>query len=194
MSDESGFRAYRVFCSMKAHFSSKNYNILDGLIHKQRLVNKWNEERFSTDGRLYFIVDEKFPKIKELIYMFAVYLKTTDNFHVSNVIDDNYETWEKFKWELKNFNSQLEIDKRKLKRYIEKEGISLKELITRPEIFSAKISLFTLIYLNMRYNITENMVAESAIEIKRLDKKKLTLNKLQLIFEKEINKRLGDLS
>lgn len=192
MKHESGFRAYWVFCCMKAHFSSKNYNILKGLVNKDRFVRKWNEERFGTDGKLYYILDENYPKIKEVIYLLAVYMWHNDKLHVSNVIDDNYELWKKHREDLKNFNVILNLDKKKLKKYIDKEEISLRELLTRPEIFTAKISLFTLIYLNMRYNITENMVAESSLEEQRLKKKKLMLNKLTVLFEKEINKKLGD--
>ena len=186
---ESGFRAYLVFCCVKAHFTSKNYNILKGLANKERFTKKWNSDRYGTDGKLYFILDEHFLKIKEVIYLYAVYLWYNNKIHISNIINDNYELWKRHREELKNFKTQLTIDKKKIKLYIDKECITFKELLNSPIIFNLNISLFTLIYLNMKYNITESVKTDSELEEERLTKKRLQLDKLTLIFEKEISKR-----
>jgi len=190
MNIDSGFRAYRVFCSMKGHLSSKSYNILEGLVSKHKFVHKWNEERFTTDGKLYFIVDEKFPKLKDVVFIFAVYLYHNDKIHISDIIQDNFELWNAMKNQLNNFDIQLQIDMKKIKKHCERDNITFEDLIYSPQILSAKISMFTLIFLNMKYSIIDKIKADDELNIKRINKKKLVLEKVQLIFQKSIEKKI----
>lgn len=164
---DGGFKSYICYVAIKAHFKSKSYDINKGFPKKSLLLSKWNNIHFNTDGKLYYAIEEHYPNLKELVYLYSIYHWYNDKFFVTDIIDDRFQLWEKHKKELINIKETLELDLITLMDYCVKNKIKLKDLIISKNILNQDISLFTLIIFNMIFNLTEKIDCDNIISLER---------------------------
>lgn len=182
----SDFLSYWVSCAVTAHFKSGKYNILNGLPHKQKFTEKWNQERFDSDGKLYHLLGDKFKTEEKLIRLYSIYYYQFGSSYPAKIIEDNFSTYEKFMDELKHIDITYQLDLKKIRKYCEINEIGIKELLTSSKILSAKVSVFTLIILNEIFKLTDKIEAETTFEKKFVEGKKLRLDKIGIIFHNEL--------
>lgn len=180
------FLSYWVSCAVTAHFKSKKFNVLLGLPHKQKFIEKWNKERFDHDGKLYHLVAQKFNTEDKLIRLYSIYYYHYGSSHPSKIIEDNFSTYDKVINELKHINITYQLDLKKIKQYCDVNNLSVKQLLTSSKILTAKVSVFTLIILNDIFKLTERIEAETLFEKKLVEDKKLRLDKIGILFHNDL--------
>jgi len=185
MTNNNGFKTYLIYVSVIAHFNSSKYNITNGLLDKNKFISSWNEKRFDRDGILFETISNKF-KPSEVVKLFAIYFfKELDKLHPSYILNDQYELYYKVKDQFTHIEIAYQSDIDKIKSHCVDKKIKMKELIHSLEIFSLKLTLPTLLILNRLFDI--QLIPQSKLEKKILSNRKLYLEKLEVIFNKELS-------
>lgn len=181
--NDGGFKSYYCYTSVKAHFKSKTFDINKGLLNTQKMINSWNKDHFGSDGKLYYIIEQHYPKKLELIYLYSIYQWYNKSFFVTDVISDKFQLWEKHKVELKNIHQTLDSDLVTIMEYCIKHDMKMKDLFRCSSILRLNISPFSLVIIGAVFKITENIKLEDVAELerKKISEKLLALDKLTLI-------------
>jgi len=180
---EGGFKSYYCYCAVKAHFKSKTYDLNKGFPKKESFIAKWNNDHFNSDGKLYYIVEQHYPKKLELIYLYSIYQYYNKSFFVADVISDKFQLWEKHKVELKNIHHTLDVDLVTIMEYCIQHDMKLKSLFCDSSILKLNLSPFTFAIINTVFKITENIKLEGVVELerKKIVEKLLALDKFTSI-------------
>lgn len=156
---------------------------MNGLPKKEVFVNKWNNDRFSHDGKLYHIIGETYKKSKDLIWLYALYHYKLDHCHPSVIIEDNFAWYNHCKSCVMNIDLTYTSDINKIKSYCVANKEKMKDVLRSPKFFTQiNISPFSAIILNDLFSLTDKITSDNILQDKMLKKRKLKLEKLGLIF------------
>ena len=101
--DFTGFHAYWVYVTLKnIHFGSKKFDItVNRLPKKEQFLKSWNGGRKDRDGMMFYKIMENLPADKATyIRCFAAYYMKNPDFHVSEVVMDNFQVFKANELEL----------------------------------------------------------------------------------------------
>ena len=109
----TGFNSFWIYNAVKyVHFTSKRVNVLDKLPKREVFLTKWNEEMIHRrESILFYKLDEKFKNHKDtLIRLYAYYYLKDNKFYITDIFNDNFETFDKMEYELDNIKDVIEND------------------------------------------------------------------------------------
>jgi hypothetical protein len=111
--DFSGFHAYWIYVTVKSiHFGSKKFDIMrQRLPKKERFLKSWNDGRKDRDGMMFYRVMERLPANKAAyIRCFAAYYMRNSSFHVSDIMNDDFDTYKANELELNDILNKVKSD------------------------------------------------------------------------------------
>ena len=109
----SGFTAFWIYVTVKnIHFGSQKYDITKRrLPRKAQFLKSWNNGRKDRDGIMFMRIMEKMPSDKEsYIRLFASYYMKNPSFHVSEILNDGFQTYHQNELELKDILNTVKSD------------------------------------------------------------------------------------
>ncbi len=178
----SGFKCYVIYVSTVAHYSNTKFDITTGLLKDKKLVDSWNTTRFSTDGKLFQILADKY-KPSELVKLFSYYFyHNQKKTHPSIIINDNFQLWESNKKSLIFSVENYIVDLIKIKSYCVKHNTKMKTLILSNSLFTLNLQFTSILVLNELFDIASKLEANSELEHKLIKNRKLYLDKTAKIF------------
>lgn len=182
----NGFKCYIIYVSIIAHYNKGKYTILQGLLNNKKYVNSWNDTRFNTDGNLFQILADKY-KPSELVRLFSYYFyHNQKKTHPSIIINDNFNLWESNKksliYPVENYIGDLV----KIKEHCVNHNTKMKSLILSNDLFTLNLHFTTILVLNSLFDIAGKLVANSELEHKLIENRKLYLDKTAIIFYNHI--------
>lgn len=177
---DGGYKSFLCYVSTKAFFKSKSYDVTKGLLKNEKMLHSWNEKHFKTDGKLFYIIEQHYPKKQELIFLYSMYQWYDKEFFVSDCISDRFQTWDKHRKELLNLNETFDHDFTLIMEHCVETKTKLKDLFCDPSILNLKVSPFTLCTINTVFNLSEriNITSVHNLEKKKLTEKLFYLDKL----------------
>lgn len=193
--DITGFHAYWIYVAVKnIHFGSKKYNIMESrLPQKKRFLKSWNDGRKDRDGMMFLKIMEKIPANKEkYIRLFAAYYVKNPSFHVSDILNDNFQTYKGNELELNDILETTKSDYLTAILYCFEKGIQPEDMfygrdkgyVEFPLIFKlydrGKISANSLIAFNEVFGIRSKLRVQACTNIVDEGRAK----EYQLIFDK----------
>jgi hypothetical protein len=189
--NEGGFLSYHCYNAVKIHFKSKTYDINNGLPKKDVFIKNWNEKHFDKDGKLYYIVEQNYPKKLELIYLYSTYQWYDKSFYVADVITDKFQLWEKHKKELMNLERTLDNDLTTIMEHCVNNNIKLKLLLCDASILRLNISPFSLNVISAVFNITKRIDCNllSNLEKEKVESKLFYLDKLTSVCHNKLKNK-----
>ena len=110
----TGFEAYYVYMVMKRLILSKSQyspnTIFSNGTYKEKLKLSWNKKRADSDGYFFLQIEEKFQDKKDLFNLFLSYHVKNENFYVKHILDDNFETYYEFLYNMNNYEACMKMD------------------------------------------------------------------------------------
>lgn len=189
----TGFHAYEVYIYTKmVHFTKGKFDITKcigkDLPRKKQLIKKWNDDRRKKDGMIFKEIQTLYPSTEELIRLYAAYWLNDPEFFNRNIIEDNFETYKRFKVDLINAERVFRLDVQEIFERCTEDRVKMSELIypinnSIPTIFRMGLSPISLVILNELYAIDRSIedIEVSFLEEKKLNRSKIILNKLKPI-------------
>ena len=168
----TGFNAYRIYiCIKKIHFNLDNdYNIMRGIVKKDRFLKHWNKIRSKMDGGFFKSVEKDVPNWNTLIRLFATYYIRNPNFYIKDIVGTKLKVFKANESELENLKECVSNDLIKLIKICKDDNIKPKELfnfISLPLIFkyTNEISWNSIIVFDSVFNINESVDEKKLNEI-----------------------------
>lgn len=109
----TGFHAYWIYVTVKnIHFGSRKYDITKNrLPRKEQFLKSWNSGRKDRDGIHFLKFMERVPENKEkYIRCFASYYMSKPTFHITDVFNDNFQTFKANELELNDILATAKSD------------------------------------------------------------------------------------
>lgn len=192
----TGFEAYWTYVTVKKLYFEGSYDIRKGLPRKQMFLQKWNQSRVNRDGVFFLKINEKVPQLHELIYLYSFYYWENPDFYVTDIIDDNFRTYVKYRKELKDWRRSFESQWLTIVLHCKENKIRIVDLLTSrdksqcPDILKMNLSPLTLIVLNHVFNFVENidMKALNILDRERMKRKLSVINKMTNLFKSRLEK------
>jgi len=168
----TGFHAYWIYCTIKhIHFSSGKYDITkQRLPKKEQFLKSWNDRVINRDGSLFYKFYESLPFDKETyIRCFAYYYMKNPQFHISDILTDNFQTFKFNELELEDILGTVKSDfltviLRTEEKEIDKHHMFYGSDQILPIVFrlfdQGKISINSLIAFNEVFPLARKVLAE----------------------------------
>lgn len=163
----TGFRSFWIYNLIKyIHFNSKKFNIMDGLTKKSVYLKKWNEEMINRRDSLMF---KKIDEILEgdqnkLIRLMTTYWIKNNKFYITQIFDDDFQSFKDNEWEITHLKEVLERDYTYILMFAIKNNIPLKTIFKNKKysvLFKMyekkKISINSIICFEIAFNFIEKM-------------------------------------
>lgn len=161
----TGFHAYWIYCTIKhIHFKSDKYSIVNQrLPRREQFVRTWNEGRKDRDGLLFLKLFKNIPFKKEhYIRCFAYYYMQNPAFHVSDILNDNFQLYKKYELELDNIEQTVKSDYLTAALYSAERDVPMQDMFYGagtglPFIFTlydrGKISIHSMIAFDLVFHL-----------------------------------------
>lgn len=170
----TGFIAYWIYCTVKhIHFKGKYDIMLQRLPKREQFVKSWNGGRKDRDGLLFHKVMEILPYNKlTYIRCMAYYYMQNPNFHVSDILADNFQLFAKNELELDDIETTVKSDYLAAVLYCHERDIPEMVMFygtatTLPYIFTlydrGKISVNSMVAFNLIFHMF-NKVRDGLID------------------------------
>jgi hypothetical protein len=112
--DPTGFTAFWIYVTVKKIYFKPGgkYDILrQRLPRKQQFLKAWNDGRKDRDGMLFYKFMENMPRKKiEYIRAFATYFLWSEDFHIRQIIHDNFRRYKANVLELNDIEATVKSD------------------------------------------------------------------------------------
>ena len=123
----------------------------------RKYIKKWNESVRHRDGIFYYKINEKYPDIKVLKLLFAIYYLENSNYYVLNIIEDEFKLFDWYIRELKNIEDEFVTQTTGILLDCKKKRIKFKDLLVSkkgiPKIFKMNLSYNILVTYNRIFDI-----------------------------------------
>jgi hypothetical protein len=193
--DFTGFHAYWIYVTVKSiHFGTKKFDIMhQRLPKKERFLKSWNEGRKDRDGMMFLKVMERIPARKmDYIRCFAAYYMKNPSFHVSDIMNDDFQTHKGNELELNDILATVKSDYLTALLYCNEKGIQPEDMfygrdngyLIYPVIYRlydiGKVSVNSMIAFHEVFNIGAKICVNHETNIVDLERAK----EYRLIFDK----------
>jgi hypothetical protein len=169
--DITGFHAYWIYVAVKnIHFGTKKYNIMESrLPQKKRFLKSWNDGRKDRDGMMFLKIMEKIPANKvNYIRLFAAYAVKNPSFHVSDILNDNFQTYKQNQLELEDIIGTVKSDYLHAILYCYEKGIQPEDMFYGRNNGYTKLPLIYKLYDRKKISANSLIAFNEVFWIKRL--------------------------
>jgi len=195
----TGFKSYAVYLFIKnIHFANNSFNIMNHqneIPMKDKLINSWNKKRVKRDGIKFLEIEKQFNTVEELTLLYSSYYIDNNNFYVNDIIEDEFNIYNKNKAELNNLEEHLTNDFKYVIIKCKENKISSSKLFigktSLPPIFKMNLSYNSLVILDDLFNIIKlnEKLKINNLEKMRWENVKLNMKGYKLIIQKFLDKK-----
>ena len=188
----TGFNAYSIYCIIKnVHFGKGDFDATKNIKYfKKKFLDKWNTKRSKEDGYHFLKIEKKYPNSFALKLLFSIYYVEDENFYIKDIETNNYKTFNKYVYELKNIKKILTQELECVIMKCKKDGIKFESLFQSkgniPEIYNLGLSYNILVILNRVINITRPIKNLNILEQEVYHSLVIKIKKYDLIIDRFI--------
>lgn len=168
---QTGFTQFWIYSTIKfVYYKSKKYYDIEKLPRYNQFLKQWNDKRRDVDGMYFYNLQKYIPKSKNAyLRLFSYYYFENENFHISEIYNDEFRLWKKHEFEINNLHDIVKNDFLKIFLNSIKQNTKLKDVFICKDkipivvkLYERRlISLHSLIIFNIVFNIFENIEIEA---------------------------------